>query len=218
MIPKVFHLVWGNDKPLPDYAEANIAKLRELYPDWEVKVWRDFPHERVTGDAMDVAPNYGARSDIMRMEILWKFGGCYLDVDVEPLEVFPWFDTFTNISCKQGGGVGPHFIAVPPESKAMEGTLSRINQKIALIPTLTQYKTYVWTGPEMCSYVFVSCGNMTLIEHGVIEQYFKHHMAGSWRKSDIPKESVKLVSEANLVGWEESCAQLKKGGCCDPVV
>ena len=69
----------------------------------------------------------------------------------------------------------------------------------------------------MCGTVFLSCGNMTIIEHGVIERYFKHHTEGSWREAGIPTSEKKLVGEANLVGWEESQARLKKGGCCDPV-
>jgi len=218
MIPKVFHLVWGHDKPLPDYGVKHIAKLKELYPSWKVKVWLDFPHERVTGDAMDIAANYGARSDIMRLEILHRFGGCYLDVDVEPLKVFPWFDTFSNISCKQSAGVGSHFIAVPPKSVAMRSALGRINKVVSILPTITKHQTFVNTGPDMCSIVFMSCKDMTIIDKPVIEKYFKHHKAGSWLKHEISRSDVKLVGEANLVGWEESKARLKEGGCCDPVV
>ena len=218
MIPKTFHLVWGGDKPLPDYAAKHIAQLKELYPGWSVNVWDEFPHDRVTGDAMDIVPNHGARSDIMRLEILYKFGGVYLDVDVEPLQRFPWFDVFSNISCKQSAGVGNYLMAANPGSRSMRSALNVINKKVAILPTLTQYQTFVHTGPDMCGTVFMSCGDMTIIEKDVIRKYFKHHKAGSWLKNKIPPKDIKLVGESNLVGWKESQERLKQSGCCDPVV
>lgn len=38
--------------------------------------------------AFDAAKNYGEKSDILRYEILFVYGGVYADVDVECLQPF----------------------------------------------------------------------------------------------------------------------------------
>ncbi len=37
----------------------------------------------MTRDLFEKSPNYGQKSDILRYEVLWRFGGVYLDTDIE---------------------------------------------------------------------------------------------------------------------------------------
>ena len=77
-----------------------IALARELHPTWEVKVWQDpmqpdgYPLERYWSRA-----NSGAQlSDLLRLDVLYKWGGVYLDGDMrllKPLdELASQFDFF----------------------------------------------------------------------------------------------------------------------------
>jgi FkbM family methyltransferase len=65
-----------------------IALARELHPTWEVKVWQDpmqpdgYPLERYWSKA-----NSGAQlSDLLRLDVLYKWGGVYLDADMRLLK------------------------------------------------------------------------------------------------------------------------------------
>ena len=65
-----------------------IELARKLHPTWEVKVWQDpmrpdgYPLERYWQKA-----NSGAQlSDLLRLDVLYKWGGVYLDGDMRLLK------------------------------------------------------------------------------------------------------------------------------------
>lgn len=89
LIPKKIHQVWVGPKPVPKRVRWMMATWQELNPDWEYKLWTDADLETFgleNQKAYDQAPNYGAKSDIFRVEILERLGGVYVDVDFECLK------------------------------------------------------------------------------------------------------------------------------------
>lgn len=84
-IPKVIHFIWvGSDLP-PQYQKI-IQEWRLKNPEFEVLIWDDekvsqFRPSMVNGDLFDDAPRFGGKSDILRYEILKKYGGLYVDTD-----------------------------------------------------------------------------------------------------------------------------------------
>lgn len=107
MIPTIFHWVWIGPDPVPAKDLLWIKGWKDKHPDWECRLWaenpdlvrkhndlcglRTFPlpplinfevyeriEEWVTGRAI-----LAARSDIIRMELIARHGGVYLDTDVE---------------------------------------------------------------------------------------------------------------------------------------
>lgn len=90
MIPRVIHQVWVGP-PVPEHLARYMAAWQELHPDWEYVLWRDeelgwLEHADLVADAAQLAPrNVGQFvSNIARMEILLRFGGVYIDSDMEP--------------------------------------------------------------------------------------------------------------------------------------
>ena len=91
-IPKRLHQIWLGGKPMPKRWAAFRKRLQGLHPSWEYRLWtdRDLP-ELFARDTFHVSehwnrfPNYGFQSDLMRLMILWQYGGVYLDTDCEPL-------------------------------------------------------------------------------------------------------------------------------------
>ncbi len=82
-IPKIIHHIWLGS-PLPETFKRYVDSWKEYHPGWEHKLWTDadigsFP--LVTGNLINKAHNYGQKSDILRIEILYKFGGLYVDTD-----------------------------------------------------------------------------------------------------------------------------------------
>lgn len=97
MIPNTIHQVWIGEE-LPEKYAANVAKIRELNPDFEHRLWylEDFlSEERLEERAKIRAKELmqsGRRADrvyacdYLRQHILRTYGGWYLDVDFEALK------------------------------------------------------------------------------------------------------------------------------------
>ncbi len=85
MIPHVFHHVWlGSD--LPDEAERLRGTWRDQHPTWEFRLWTMDELDWLENQALfDRAPSYPQKADIARYEIIRRFGGIYLDTDLECL-------------------------------------------------------------------------------------------------------------------------------------
>ncbi|HEY1696528.1 MAG TPA: glycosyltransferase [Polyangiaceae bacterium] len=87
-IPRVFHRVWFGG-PMPAELEAYGETFRRHHPDWTFRVWseRNLPPLR-NQRLFERASSYAQKADIARLEILHRFGGVYVDADVECLRPF----------------------------------------------------------------------------------------------------------------------------------
>lgn len=88
MIPKIIHYCWFGGKPLPELAQKCIASWRIYLPDFELRLWNE---ENFDVNAVPyVKEAYESRkyafvTDYVRLWALEKFGGVYMDTDVEML-------------------------------------------------------------------------------------------------------------------------------------
>ena len=91
-IPRVFHFIWLGDRPLSAVHQGNIELWRKLHPQWQIRLWTK--ESLAESDLVMYNKNRwdnvcrGTRqaSDILRYEIIYQYGGIYLDVDFEPLK------------------------------------------------------------------------------------------------------------------------------------
>lgn len=86
MIPKVIHYCWfgGNDKN--DLMKSCIASWKKYCPDYEIIEWNESNYDVSKHPFMKKA--YDAKkwafvSDYARIDIIYQYGGVYLDTDVE---------------------------------------------------------------------------------------------------------------------------------------
>ena len=92
-IPKILHQIWLGS-PVPHEFYPLIESWLTQHPDWEYKLWTDKEIEKlhlVNQHVYALADNYGMQSDIARLEILYRFGGLYADLDqqcVLPHDIF----------------------------------------------------------------------------------------------------------------------------------
>lgn len=89
-IPKKIHQIWLGS-PLPEKCKKLQATWKKHNPDWEYYLWTEKEIEAlglVNKSKYDAATNYGEKSDIARYEILYQFGGLYIDTDFECLKSF----------------------------------------------------------------------------------------------------------------------------------
>lgn len=155
----------------------------------------------------DATRNYGERSDILRWEVVCRYGGTYIDVDCEcfkPLDVLhKTYDFFTGIQPLDTNTVqlGAALFGAIPHHPILEHCVKTIaeDQKCEQI--------VVKTGPIHFTKSFVMCvGSTGLLDVALPASYFYpcaygqaghpraewirpesfavHHWAGSWLKKD----------------------------------
>jgi len=103
-IPKIIHQIWLGS-PVPEVYGAYMQSWRDKHPGWEYFLWTDETVKTVlplyNQEFYDAAENYGTKSDILRWELLYRFGGLYADMDHECLnpvdELHYVFDFYTGI-------------------------------------------------------------------------------------------------------------------------
>ena len=94
-IPKIVHQIWLGG-PVPEVYQAWMSSWLALNG-WEYKLWTDEELKTFhlhNKDLFDMAKNFGEKSDILRLEILFQYGGGYVDTDFECLRP----DSFSKIS------------------------------------------------------------------------------------------------------------------------
>lgn len=93
MIPGTFHQVWLGSE-VPERFHDMMETWRTHHPEWSFRLWTDENRPRpLTNEILFnaagryVAPNRigQMQSDILRYEILYRYGGVYVDVDTECL-------------------------------------------------------------------------------------------------------------------------------------
>lgn len=99
LIPKIIHQIWLGGA-VPEKFYLLMETWKKHHPEWEYKLWTDSDMELfpfTNRKAFDLAKNLGTKADILRYEILYHFGGVYVDVDFEcikPLDPFIFANAF----------------------------------------------------------------------------------------------------------------------------
>jgi len=108
VIPRVFHQIWVGPNPFPAEFKAYQDTWSGKNPGWELRFWTE---ENLPADLskpacyeQDRVP--AERSDLIRLELLLRFGGIYVDTDFEclrPLEELLNDVRFFTASLKDDG-------------------------------------------------------------------------------------------------------------------
>ncbi len=119
LIPKVIYLSYKT-KNIPSYI---IPNWKKLYPDYEIKLYDnndciDFfkkEYSQLYIDIFNYLKDGPIKADFWRICVLYKYGGIYADIDIEPLvsiETIIEKDTtfLTCISASMKNGITPEFI------------------------------------------------------------------------------------------------------------
>lgn len=102
-IPKTIHYCWFGRNPKPKLAEKCIKSWRKYCPDYEIIEWNEDNFDIVAAP-LYVRQAYEAQkwafvTDYVRLFVLTKYGGIYMDADVEvikPLDVFLKHQAFSG--------------------------------------------------------------------------------------------------------------------------
>jgi mannosyltransferase OCH1-like enzyme len=95
-IPKIIHIIWISPNTFP--YEENLKNYKEKHPTWEIRFWTDENLPKLKNQKIYNKLNiYTVKADLLRLEILAKYGGVYVDADsvcIRPLD-----DLIENETC-----------------------------------------------------------------------------------------------------------------------
>ncbi len=128
MIPKIIHQIWIGPKVMPtkwmgSWRQKNPSMEYRLHTSYEGFQYQDKIQRFVDEERYSVA------ADIMRVEILYKEGGVYIDADslcLEPIEDARFMDGDFFAAWDYTGWVANGVIGCTPQHPIMEDYLERI--------------------------------------------------------------------------------------------
>jgi len=177
MIPKIIHQVWVA-APMPDQVRAWIDGWRAMHGDWEHRLWteQNLP-ALVNGDCFDATDIPAQKADIVRYEIVHRYGGLYVDADYECLgRIDDLIDGRDHLLIE---GIEPHllhngFFAAVPGSPLLA-------RAIKMIPTRMRERTGVvgQTGPLLLAEAARQVG-LSWQPADIIAGVARHHAMASW--------------------------------------
>lgn len=88
-IPKIIHQIWIGSNPLPEFYKNLIKTWKNKHPTWKYILWTDQEVEKFdlkNKNAYLNAKKMSEKANILRLEILDRIGGVYIDTDFECLK------------------------------------------------------------------------------------------------------------------------------------
>lgn len=121
IIPKVIHYCWFGGEEIPAQNKKWIASWKKFCPDYEIVEWNESNYDISKNRYMREAyqeKKWGFVPDYARLDIIYQYGGIYLDTDVEIIrnldellyqDAYVGIDKSKKISLGLGFGARPGF-------------------------------------------------------------------------------------------------------------
>lgn len=197
-IPPVLHQIWLGPNPLPSEFERYRRTWARHNPRWELRLWTedDLPRDLRRPEAAERLRAPAERSDILRLELLWRFGGVYADTDFEclrPIEPLLEGADFV-VGLAKPGRANNAFLASVAGHPLLERALEQLRPR--------EYHGYdkAAAGPQFIDELIASAPDaVTLLEPDLLyprtpaateHAYAVHHERRSW------KEPAELLIDA----------------------
>ena len=222
MIPRVFHQIWLGEGAFP-YAVERESWYR-FHPDWEHRLWseRDLPRDLELTEAANLLRQPAERADILRLELLYRHGGVYLDADFECLK--PIDPLVEGASCFLGlldsGRVSNAVIGSVPGHPLLAKAMTEVRPRTTYGPVDRE-----GTGPLLLERIRHEVDGVTLFEPNVFyatereqAEYAFHLSARSWKdevglRSDLARaERDRAIAREELRKLQKRFDRLERGG------
>ncbi len=133
----------------------------------------NLPHT-LDGTVYNQCKSYAQKSDIARYEILYKYGGCYVDCDMECLRRFMLHENYIGWECKSW--LGTALISAKKQDVMLERILEQITCGIDYDRPPNET-----TGPMMVTNTFKVFKPIDWSYITLDEAYTNHHWSHSWK-------------------------------------
>lgn len=233
IIPRLFHHIWLGPRPMPSSHKTYINGWKAEHKGWSFKLWDDndlTPDQFANYDLIKAATSYAQKADIMRYEILYKYGGVYLDCDFECLRnINSLLDGITAFSCNEISDYSKYCSTGILGAKPKHPVFKRATQMVRKAPLNTKNINQS-TGP----YFFRRCfeeGDITIFPTMFFYpfhyddpkpwpsvprvSYGIHHWGASWLQEDFDntqKVQISLLNERRLNPKQELLQKIYLAG------
>ena len=115
-IPRIIHTFWFSNDKIPDLYMKCLDSWRKYCPDFEIRIWSLNDYDDNGCDYFREAINakkWSFASDYSRAEVVYKYGGIYMDMDVEVVrniddllhnDAYMSFQDLNYLECGSGFG------------------------------------------------------------------------------------------------------------------
>lgn len=203
-IPRTIHQIWVGPDPLPGEFRPYVKSWKKHHPKWEHILWteKNLPDDPVRSEVLDRLRSPIERSDMLRLELLYRFGGVYVDTDLEcrrPLDEVIGDHAFVATYFKPSR-VTNTFLASVPRHPLLERALAEIkprqiygfDKEVAGPPFIArlvaQYPDVAYLEPPL---LFPNSENERERAIGI------HHMSRTWKDPDGLRKAM-LRAEQRL--------------------
>lgn len=91
MIENNIHQIWVGDFRIPVHIKEYMEKMRTNHPHFNYYLWTDSNLPELPSQLLSIYESYNEpaiKADLLRMYVVYKFGGFYLDADFDTIEGF----------------------------------------------------------------------------------------------------------------------------------
>lgn len=192
-IPRIFHHIWFGSE-LPSRFKEYIKTWKRFHPGWKFMFWdEDNLPELINQRLYNKARTYAEQSDIVRLEILKKYGGVYVDTDYECFSnISPLIkdSRFFIICDRKIWKLNHPKYHIPYLNNAFMGCTPNhpsVNKLIEELPGFYKknrsHHVCFRTGPGFVSQILYKKPDILLLDHNLTTQkYAKHHYENSWKE------------------------------------
>lgn len=172
-IPRIIHRVAIGTPP--DEYETFWQGWQTLHPGWEFHSWDGTENEQwELAEFHERASCPSQLSDLLRWEIIWKYGGIYTDWDVEPFKPFtPFLQHDFFVGTEDRIYISPGLFGAIPRHPAVRACIDwlKLGKWNEHPPT---------TGPDMATGVLKRRDDVTVVDSPL---FYPYHHDQMWMKN-----------------------------------
>ena len=231
LIPKIIHYCWVGNNPIPKQHQEYIDGWKRLCPDYEIICWNEKNYDIEKNQYMKQAyeaKKWGFVPDYIRKDVIYEYGGIYLDTDVELIKKpddLLYQDAFCGTESARKGKYRVNFGLGYGARKGLPIVKELLN--VYEGEKFEFFRTNVKIGPEfetevMKRYGFKDNGNYQIIEGMTVypmdflstvciysddsfitnNTYAIHHNANSWN------DKIDLDNKADARSFYKMCKKI----------
>lgn len=193
---------------MPDEFKEWGETWQRHHPAWEMRLWTDdnLPELRYP-DALERCRNYGEASDVLRSELLFQFGGVYVDTDVECRRSIEALiaDAKAFAAWVRPGRIGSAVLGAEPNHPAIERLLTEMKDRVGqmdqieatvglLTDVLSEADDVTLFGPETF-YPYHPRHAPADQGDGFEDAYAVHHWSLTWKSREDLRERVRSLRD-----------------------
>jgi hypothetical protein len=197
-----------------------MASWKRHHPGWEVRLWteEDLPEDPIRPEVLERLRAPVERADILRLEILYRHGGVYVDTDLEcrrPIDPLLEGERFVGVAIKPGRMTNT-LIAAAPGHPLLERALRELEPMQDYWSAWAAATAIKETaGPPLLRRLAPAFPDVRLLDPPVFfpatpeerERAFGvHHMVRSWHNAARMRDAI-LQAERRL---EDTRAELER--------